>query len=62
MDACPGCGFNKKAGISTSHFLVYKCSKCGHWYCYECESSNGGRQCPECKSTGHSSSEKVYLR
>lgn len=62
MNACPSCDYNSKAGLTTSHFFVYTCSKCRHRYCWKCDGSNGGRQCPKCKSTGQSTSEKVYLR
>jgi hypothetical protein len=46
FNECPGCG-------TTGGFKVqiFRCSMCLRYYCYKCPSSNGGRWCPECKST-----------
>ena len=61
--ACPGCGFNKKAtALSGAYFNVYRCSKCGREYCYQCNGSNGGRKCPKCGSTSRQTIGKVMLR
>lgn len=61
LPACPGCGYNSKAGLTTSHFTIYKCSECGHLFCYKCPDSNGARKCPDCGSTHFNSYDKVYL-
>ncbi len=62
QDSCPRCGHSGKAGLSTSHFWIYKCEKCGEKYCHECHGSNGGEKCPECGSHDKSHHEKVYLK
>lgn len=60
---CPGCGFNEKRGFFTgNHFDVYQCQKCKKRFCYQCDGSNNGSECPRCNSTDYETIGQVYLR
>ena len=59
---CPNCNFNKKASLSTgAYFNINKCDKCQQKFCYECQGSNGGRECPKCGAGNYSLIGKVNL-
>ena len=58
--SCPRCGHKAENAISSNHFDVFKCGKCGEKYCYKCHGSDGGHRCPECGSHDRTHVGKVY--
>lgn len=56
---CPSCGHNPK-GFSSSWMWIYRCKTCGKLFCHACSGSNGGRQCPKCKSTDRSQDAECH--
>lgn len=53
---CPKCDRKAEDSMFSSHFVVFKCTKCGEKYCYKC----GGSKCPKCTSAGRTEVGKVY--
>ena len=45
---CPGCGRKAPDGLLSTHFKIFRCSKCLMHYCYSCRNSNNARKCPSC--------------
>jgi len=48
---CPRCGSDADSiGWGGSYFEVFQCDDCSKRFCYKCDDTNGGRECP-CGST-----------
>lgn len=58
--ACPNCGRTTKETLSSNWFPVYKCTKCGEYYCHECGDGAGGQTCPHCGGKTYTQVGKVY--
>lgn len=58
---CPRCG-HKPYGLTVSHMDIFCCGECHTEYCHKCNGSNGGRQCPKCRSTKYKIVGKCYAK
>ncbi|WP_297112771.1 hypothetical protein [Tessaracoccus sp.] len=41
---------------------IFCCGECHTEYCHKCSGSNGGRQCPKCRSTKNKTVGKCYVK
>lgn len=54
LSECPCCHARPGSGFfDGSWFDLYACRECGKRYCYQCDGSRGGRECPRCGSEAY---------
>ncbi len=58
---CPNCG-HKPDSWGASHMEIYRCDDCGTEFCHRCPGSNGGRECPRCRSRRFRTNGKCYAK
>ncbi|MBU1014210.1 MAG: hypothetical protein KKG99_14525 [Bacteroidetes bacterium] len=59
--SCPNCGRKAEKSVSSNHFPLHTCRKCGRKYCSNC-GNGSGTICPKCGSTDYSDYDKVYSK
>lgn len=60
--SCPHCGYVPRASLTVAFMKIYCCGACHTKYCYKCNGSNGGTQCPKCRSDRYQTIGKCYAK